>query len=149
MRLERLLELDDVVGMDAVDPFLGTTDAPFLAADAGGRGQANHRLPSAREVELLPSKIPLPQPVIRALSRQREPFFASPECVFRARSLRDVIPEQRHATGNGTDLDLENPLTRSERQPKMGQRSGTPTCQGLVDRSRELGLAQDWQRVNE
>jgi len=40
MGLERLLERNDVVGMDPVHPFLGT-------ADAGGFGQAKHRLPSA------------------------------------------------------------------------------------------------------
>ena len=40
MRLERCLERNDVVSMDTVHPFLGTTDA-------GGRGQAHHRLPSA------------------------------------------------------------------------------------------------------
>ena len=72
MRLERLLERNDVVSMDAVHPFLGATDA-------GGRGQAEHRPPSAREVELLAPKIPLPQPVIRAFRREREPLFASLE----------------------------------------------------------------------
>ena len=50
----------DVVGMDTVNPFLGTTDA-------GGRRQADHRPPSARRVELLAPKIPLPQPVARRL----------------------------------------------------------------------------------
>ena len=117
MRLERLLERSDVVGMDAVHPFLGT-------ADAGGRRQANHRPPSAREVELLGPKIPLPQPVVRAFRREREPLFASLERVFRARSLGDVVPEQRHATDNGKDLDLQNPRARSGRQPQMRAASG-------------------------
>ena len=142
MRLERLLERHDVVGMDAVHPFLGTTDA-------GGRGQAEHRPPSAREVELLAPEIPLPQPVIRAFRREREPLFASLERVFRARSLRDVMPEQRHATDNGENSDLQNPRTRSGRQRKMRERPGAPIGQGLVDRSREVGLAQGWHRTDE
>ncbi len=142
MRLERLLERNDVVSMDTVHPFLGTTDA-------GGRGQAHHRLPSAREVELLAPKIPLPQPVVRAFRREREPLFASLECVLRARSLRDVMPEQRHATDNGEDSDLQNPRTRFGRQPKMRERAGAPIRQGIGDRSRELGLAKDWHRTNE
>ena len=81
MRLERLLERRDVVGMDAVDPFLGT-------ADAVGRRQAEHRPPSARDVELLAPKIPFPQPVVRAFGREREPLFASLERLFRAALAR-------------------------------------------------------------
>src|ERR1700704_2874360 len=106
MRLERLLEQNDVVSMDAVHPFLRTTDA-------GGRGQAKHRPPSTREVELLAAKVPFPQAVIRAFRRQREPIFASLECLFRARSLRHVMPEQRQPTDNGEDFHLQNPRTCS------------------------------------
>src|SRR5216684_956391 len=47
MRLERLLELHDVVSMDTVDPFLWPTDAPSLGTtDEGGHGQAKHGAPS-------------------------------------------------------------------------------------------------------
>ena len=125
------LSADEVVGMDAIDPFL-------TATDAGGRGQAKHRLPSGRAVELLAPKIPLPQPVIRAFRREREPLFASLEGVFRARALRDVMPEQRHAIANGEHSDLQRPRTRTRTgSARCASVRGVPTGQHLGDRARE------------
>ena len=123
MRLERRLE------RDAMSSAWTRSIHSSGRTDAGGRGQAEHRPPSAREVELLAPKIPLPQPVIRAFRGEREPLFASLERVFRARSLRDVMPEQRHAAGNGEDSDLQNPRTRGGRQPKMRERPRAPIGQ--------------------
>ena len=117
-----------------------------MPAGAGRPSIALHR---PETVELLAPKIPLPQPVVRAFRREREPLFASLECVFRARSLRDVMPEQRHAVDHGENFDLQNPRARSGRQPKMRERPGAPIGHGLVDRSRELGLGQDWHRTDE
>ena len=85
MRFERLAERSDVFGVNAAQPFLGATDA-------GGRGQAHHRLPAARCVERLRSKIPLPQSVVRAFRRERQPFFASFQCLFGVQSIRRVVP---------------------------------------------------------
>src|SRR4029078_2332338 len=59
MRIERCLERNDVVGMHTAHPFLGATDA-------GGRRQAEHRLPSPGYVTRLGWKITLPQPVLRS-----------------------------------------------------------------------------------
>ena len=66
------LERRDVVGMDAV-----------RAIPRDGRcrraRQADHRPPSARDVELSGCEDPLPQAVVGAFRRQREPLFASLE----------------------------------------------------------------------
>ena len=101
---DRLLERSDVVRMDTVNPFLRMTDAV-------GRRQAEHRPPPAGGVELVAPQIPLPQPVAGAFRRERDPIFASLERLFGLGSLRDVIPQQRHAVGNGKHLDLKDPRT--------------------------------------
>src|SRR6185503_1914049 len=124
--LERRLERHDIVGMDTVDPVLRATDA-------GGRGQPYHRLPSAREVELLAAKIPFPQAVIRAVSREREPLGAAPEREFRARVFRDVMPEHGRAADNGQDFYLQNPRTRGSRQRNIRERLRGPGVERIVD----------------
>ena len=117
-----------------------------MPAGAGRPIIALHR---PETVELLAAKIPFPQPVVRAFRREREPLFASLERVFRARSLGDVVPEQRHAAGHRKDLDLQNPRARGGRQPELRQRPGAPVRQRLVDRSRQLGLGQGRHRAGE
>ena len=72
VRVERVFESDDVLGMHAVGPVLWTPDAR-------GHREADHRRPAAGEIELLGSEVPLPQPVVRALSGKRQALFASPE----------------------------------------------------------------------
>ena len=112
MRLERLLQSVDVVRMDPVDPFLRPTYACESRADQSSPSIALRSTTAG-------SKIPLPQPVIRTFRRKREPLFASLECVFGARPIGDVLPEQRDATANRKDFDLQNPRTRSRRQPDV------------------------------
>ena len=124
MRLERGLQLGAVLVMDTIEPFRDGTDAR-------GRGQAKHRPPSARAVELLAPKIPLPQPVVRAFRCEREPLLAALERLFRARPLRDVIPEQRRAAGNGEDFDLERAAARGGWQRKMREGPRRAACSAL------------------
>src|SRR5471030_3302913 len=128
--------------MDTLHPFLGPTDA-------GGRGQAHHRLPPVRAVELLAPKIPFPQPVIRPDRRKRQPFFTSLEERFRVRALGDIVPEYRDATGHGKNADLQNPPARGGRQPKWRQRPGGSLWKRSGDRSRDVGLGQRRHRIDE
>ena len=82
--------LRDVVGMDAIEPFVG-------AADRGVRRQADHRAPASGDVELLRLQVPLPQAVVGAFRRERQPLAALRDLVLGARALGDVVPQQRHA----------------------------------------------------
>ena len=65
------------------------------------------------------------------------------------RSLRDVVPEQRHAASNRKNLDVENPPTRDRRQRKVRERPRVSTRQRIFDGSRELGPAEDGHRVKQ
>ncbi len=142
MCLERGFQLGAVVIMNAIEPFRDGTDA-------GGRGQAKHRAPSARAEELLAPKIPLPQPVIRAFGGEREPLLAALEGLFGARPLGDVIPEQRDATDNGEDFDLKRSRTRGGRERKLRERPRRATAQNsAIVRGRWL-LRQCRHRHNE
>src|SRR5262249_15265040 len=69
MRVERVPEGGDIVGVAPLEPFL-------RVADAARRRQPEHRLPAPGDVERLRAQIDLPQAVVRALGREREALFA-------------------------------------------------------------------------
>jgi hypothetical protein len=66
--LERLGEPRAVVGVHAAQPL------PRRVADLGLR-VADHRLPARREVQLVGAHVPVPQPVVGALERERVAFL--------------------------------------------------------------------------
>ena len=142
VRLERLLERHDVLVMDTVDPFLRT-------GDAGRRLEANHGLPAARDVELLAAEIPFPEAVIRAFSREREPLFASLDRLFRPRAIGNVMPDHGDAIGNRTDGQLQHTRPARAGKPDMWKRARASIDQGVLNRARELGCAQNRQRLGE
>ena len=106
MCLERRLQLSAVVLMNTIDPFRDGTDA-------AGRGQPEHRPPSARAVELL----------ARAGSHSHSPSFApsaasASRCSFRLSAfsarVRSVTSSQSSVAPptTGRTLDLERPGAR-------------------------------------
>jgi hypothetical protein len=51
------------------------------------------------------------------------------------------MPEQRHATGDGKNSDLQLPPARSGRQLELLNRPRVATGQDVVHRPRELSVA--------
>ena len=123
MRLERCLERSDVVrhGRGRTSP---RDDRPAAAA------QTEHRPPAAGEVELLGPKIPLPQPVVRAFRRQREPLLASLERAVSAR-VRSVMSCQSSVTPPPTGSNLTCRIRAPRQQAaRQAQASGQDDSSG-------------------
>ena len=135
VRLERLVHRRHVVWMHAVEPF-------FWPNDLRVRRQSDHRAPAARDVELVGLQVPLPQPVVGAFGRQREPLAGALQLVLGVGPLGDVVPQERDAAGDRQDLDLENAHAGPRRQPELRQHSRLVVRHRGLDRARQFGLRE-------
>jgi hypothetical protein len=132
VRLERLGERGAVVGMDAAEP---------LAAGVAelGLGVAEHLLPARREVQAVAADVPVPQPVVGALHRQRVALLGLGEPGQRV-LVRDRVPQRPLELGGIRDVLGDAELGRRD--------VGLPVGRLVVeqDHGRVRDAAQDHAR---
>jgi hypothetical protein len=133
---ERGVEIVDVVGMDAVQPFR-------RPGDRCTGGHPDHGAPPPGDVKLLRLQVPLPQAIVRAFCGKRQAVAAVPDLLLHAHTVGDVLPHQRQALGHRHDLDLDDAQTRtSGRQPQMIQRPHLPVRERLPHGCGKFGAGQ-------
>ena len=131
VRVERLLERHDIVGMDAAEPVLA-------APRPGARRQADDGPPSRGHVELLGADVPRPQSVVRPFHGEREPLGDLPV----SRLLCDVVPQEHRAGAVGQDIDLDDAVARLGCQDQIPDAAHVRGLHGIDERVREFRRGQ-------
>ena len=129
MRFELLAEIDDVVGMHALEPGLRPSSARL-------RREPDHRPPAARDVELLRLQVPLPEAVVGPFGSQRQPLTGAFELVLGVGPLGDVVPQQRDTLGDRDDLDLQDPRPCRHRDGDLRDRACLAVAERFLDGAR-------------
>ena len=143
MRLERCLEARDVVGMDAVEPILGTTDRRVRREGRPSPAIVRRRrTPGFADSIATGRRLHLPQ---RAPAALRVCLSSRSACV------RSVTSCQSSATppATGRIFTCRMRASATGRQPDVVQRPGRPIRQGILERSRQFRSAQRRHGVNE
>jgi hypothetical protein len=134
-------ERSDVLGVHPLQPVLG-------APDVGVRWQPDHRAPASGDVELLGPQVPLPEPVVRTFGRQRQPLSIPFDLVVGAHPGGDVLPQQRHATGNRQHLHLKDPCVRASADLDIGEGSRLGVSKHVLDRLGQLRACNGWHDLD-
>ena len=141
VRVERLLERLGVLRVEAANPL-------FRTADPSRCGQPEHGPPAGRDVELLRAKVPLPEPVGSAFSREGQAFLAPLQPLLDPRPLSDVAPQERDPARHRHDADLQHAGALRPRQVDV-QRAPGLAGQGVLDGARQRTGRDRWNGLRE
>ena len=142
MRVECVLQWNDVVRVHAIEPVLRTSDARV------GR-QSDQGPPPRRHVELVRSPIPRPQAAVGSIAQERQPLGALLQRLIRDSLIGHVMPEDRRPVGVGKNVGAENAAAFLRRQPEIRKRARAQVLQRGVEGTRELSLAEAAHRMRQ